>query len=157
MTKPLNVADFLAAQAAAYPQALLEIQAGKKRSHWIWFVLPQLEGLGSSIMAKRYGIADIQAAQTYLSEPLLRARLYEMIAAIAAHQKLSAQEILGEVDALKLRSCLTLFIVAQSGNHAAIAPLAALLNQKFHANPCEKTLARLGCSPLAFSTLVNPS
>jgi uncharacterized protein (DUF1810 family) len=100
---------FVRAQERHYDQALAELKAGRKTSHWIWFVLPQLRGLGRSSTAYEYGIAGRAEAETYLAHPLLGARLIECVEAMLAHPRLSALDILGDIDALKFRSCLTLF------------------------------------------------
>jgi len=100
---------FVRAQEGHYGQALAELQAGRKTSHWIWFVLPQLRGLGRSSMAHEYGIAGRAEAEAYLAHPLLGERLRECVRAMLTHGDRSAASILGDVDALKFRSCLTLF------------------------------------------------
>jgi uncharacterized protein (DUF1810 family) len=106
----MNTLDrFVQAQEGHYEQALAELKAGRKTSHWIWFVLPQLRGLGRSAMAHEYGIVDHAEAEAYLAHPLLGARLRECVQALLAHPGRSAASILGDVDALKFRSCLTLF------------------------------------------------
>lgn len=100
---------FLEAQRANYQQALCELRAGLKRTHWSWYILPQLTGLGSSAMSTRYAIRSLAEAKAYLDHPVLGARLRECIAALNAHAGSSAEQILGAVDAQKLHSCLTLF------------------------------------------------
>ncbi len=100
---------FVDAQEGHYGPALAELQAGHKTGHWIWFVLPQLRGLGRSTMAYEYGLDGRAEAQAYLAHPLLGARLRECVQAMLAHQGRSATSILGDIDALKFRSCLTLF------------------------------------------------
>ena len=100
---------FVRAQDRQYAQALAELKAGRKTSHWIWFVLPQLRGLGRSAMARDYGLAGRTEAQAYLAHPLLGARLRECVQAMLGHTGRSAASILGDIDALKFRSCLTLF------------------------------------------------
>lgn len=100
---------FVRAQEGRYGQALAELQAGRKTGHWIWFVLPQLRGLGRSTTAHEYGLDGRAEAQAYLAHPLLGARLRECVQAMLAHRGRSAVSILGDVDALKFRSCLTLF------------------------------------------------
>lgn len=100
---------FVSAQTGRYAQALAELRAGRKTGHWIWFVLPQLRGLGRSQMAHDYGIADRAEALAYLAHPLLGPRLRECVEAMLAHAGRSATDILGDVDAMKFRSCLTLF------------------------------------------------
>lgn len=100
---------FLQAQEHSYADALRELQRGSKETHWIWYVLPQLRGLGLSAMATEYGLRDRAEAQAYIEHPVLGQRLLECVHTLLRHRHLSAQQILGKVDALKLRSCLTLF------------------------------------------------
>ena len=103
---------FVAAQAPVYAQALTELKLGRKASHWMWFVFPQLAGLGRSPTARYYGIASADEARAYLAHPLLGPRLRESSEALLAHRGRSAESILGPVDALKLRSSMTLFEAA---------------------------------------------
>jgi uncharacterized protein (DUF1810 family) len=106
----MNTLDrFVQAQASVHDQALAELKAGRKTGHWMWFVLPQLRGLGRSSTAQHYGIADRTEAEAYLAHPLLGERLRQCVQATLAHRGRSPERILGEVDALKFRSCLTLF------------------------------------------------
>jgi uncharacterized protein (DUF1810 family) len=100
---------FMHAQQGSYEQALAELRAGRKTGHWIWFVLPQLRGLGRSAMAHDYGIEGPDEAAAYLAHPLLGTRLRDCVSAMLAHDGRTAASILGEVDAMKFRSCLTLF------------------------------------------------
>jgi uncharacterized protein (DUF1810 family) len=100
---------FVQAQERDYAQALAELRAGHKTSHWIWYVLPQLRGLGQSRMSQHYGLADRDEAAAYAAHPLLGPRLIECVQAMLGHPGLSVLQILGEVDALKFHSCLTLF------------------------------------------------
>jgi uncharacterized protein (DUF1810 family) len=109
---PFNLARFVKAQEHHHDQALRELQAGSKRSHWIWYVLPQLRGLGTSELSKYYGITGLQEAQAYLQHRLLGARLLECVRALNGLHGLNATQILGPVDAMKLQSCLTLFSIA---------------------------------------------
>lgn len=104
-----DLARFHAAQDAIWPGPVEEIRAGRKVSHWMWFVFPQLRSLGRSGTAQFYGIADLDEAQAYLADPVLRARLREASAAMLAQAGVSAEAILGPVDALKLKSSMTLF------------------------------------------------
>ena len=92
--------------------ALAELRAGRKRSHWVWFVFPQLQGLGRSPMAQHYGLSGLAEARAYAAHPVLGPRLRECVRALLGHAGTSAARLLGEVDALKLRSCLTLFEAA---------------------------------------------
>ena len=112
----LSLARFIAAQSGVYDLALAELRDGRKRTHWMWFVLPQLRGLGHSMMADRYGIEDLGEARAYLHHPVLGQRLRECVAALLAHAgQRSAAEIMGVVDAIKLHSSLTLFEAAGGG------------------------------------------
>lgn len=112
---PFDLERFVQAQADTYQQALAELHNSSKRSHWMWFILPQLRGLGSSAMAQAYGISGLAEARAYLAHPLLGPRLLECVRALLGHAGRSAESILGGVDALKLRSCLTLFARAAPG------------------------------------------
>lgn len=94
---------------AGYSVALSEIKAGRKASHWIWYIFPQLRGLGYSRMSQYYGIADRHEAEAYFRHPVLGARLREITEALLGHTDKSAYAILGGVDALKVQSCMTLF------------------------------------------------
>ncbi|MDH5832907.1 DUF1810 domain-containing protein [Luteimonas kalidii] len=109
-TDPLK--RFRQAQADVYPAALRELRAGRKRTHWIWFVFPQLRGLGRSATSEAYGIADLAEARAYMADPVLGPRLREAAQAMLSHRTLAASDVLGELDALKFRSCLTLFALA---------------------------------------------
>ena len=108
---------FLDAQADIYPQALEELRAGAKRSHWMWFVFPQLDGLGTSATSRRYAIRSLEEAGAYLRHPVLGARLVECTEAVNALEGLSASRIFGTPDDRKFRSCMTLFeLVSGSGS-----------------------------------------
>lgn len=112
MTTPdiFNLQRFLDAQKNNYADALREIKQGYKQSHWIWFIFPQMRGLGRSSMAEYYGISSIEEARAYLDHPTLKARLIEISTALLQHKgKSTAYEILGTIDAIKVRSCMTLF------------------------------------------------
>lgn len=112
---PFDLQRFVQAQDAdgTYDRALAELHAGRKQSHWMWFVFPQLAGLGHSAMAQRYAIGSLDEARAYLEHALLGARLRECVRALlAAPADRTAREIVGEVDALKLRSSMTLFLRA---------------------------------------------
>ena len=104
-----DLSRFVAAQADSYGQALAELRAGRKRSHWMWWVFPQIAGLGLSPTARHYAIASEAEARAYLAHPLLGARLRECASALLPHRGSSAEAILGPIDAVKLRSSLTLF------------------------------------------------
>lgn len=106
---PFDLERFVQAQAADYDQALSELQQGEKRSHWMWYIFPQIEGLGSSPMSRRYSIKSAAEARAYLSHPILGPRLRECTAVVNAIVGHSAHEIFGSPDDLKLRSSMTLF------------------------------------------------
>lgn len=107
---PFNLNRFLGAQESFYADALKEIKRGYKESHWIWFIFPQMRGLGRSPMAENYGIKSIEEARAYLEEPILKKRLIEISSALLKHKgKSTAYEILGTLDAIKVRSSMTLF------------------------------------------------
>lgn len=102
---------FVEAQDAGgtYERALAELRAGRKVSHWMWFVFPQIAGLGQSEMSRRYAIDSLEEARAYLAHPVLGPRLVECAQALLEHEGLSAEEIMGGIDAVKLRSSMTLF------------------------------------------------
>ena len=100
---------FVQAQAATYDAALAELRAGRKTGHWMWFVFPQVEGLGRSPTAQHYAISGLDEARAYLAHPVLGPRLRESAEALLGVPDRSAEEILGGIDALKLRSSMTLF------------------------------------------------
>jgi uncharacterized protein (DUF1810 family) len=107
-----NLERFLAAQAPVYDQALAELRAGRKESHWMWFIFPQLAGLGRSATARFFAIVSADEARAYLAHPLLGGRLAECVEATLGHGDRSADAIFGSVDAMKFRSSLTLFEAA---------------------------------------------
>lgn len=109
MNDPFNLERFVEAQAAAYQQALAEIRAGHKRSHWMWFIFPQIAGLGSSPASKHFAIKSRAEAEAYLAHPVLGVRLLECTGALLALQAHSASEVFGPPDDLKLKSSMTLF------------------------------------------------
>jgi uncharacterized protein (DUF1810 family) len=100
---------FVEAQEKMYSTAMKEIQNGKKCSHWMWYIFPQLRGLGRSSMAHIYGISGLEEAIAYLEHPWLSGRLYELCVALLHHKNKSAYEIFGGIDAMKLKSSMTLF------------------------------------------------
>lgn len=138
MADPLQ--RFVDAQRDVYPVALAELRGGAKRSHWMWFVFPQIAGLGSSAMARHYAIADMAEARAYLAHPLLGARLVESAQALLPHRDRAIDRILGSIDAMKLRSSMTLFEAASDGRE----PTFAALLDTFHDGERDPaTLARL--------------
>lgn len=117
----MDLDRFVAAQAADYDTALAELTAGRKRSHWMWYVFPQIAGLGRSPTAQHYAIRDLAEARAYLAHPLLGPRYRASVAALMRHADRTPVAILGEVDALKLRSSLTLFSRAGAGEEVDAA------------------------------------
>ena len=111
---PHDLARFVEAQAATYETALAELRAGRKHTHWMWFIFPQVKGLGSSPSSTYYGIGSLAEARAYLGHPVLGVRLVECTVALLEHDGESATAIMGPVDALKLRSSLTLFSAISS-------------------------------------------
>jgi uncharacterized protein (DUF1810 family) len=109
VTDPFDLQRFVAAQDQTYAQALAELRAGEKRTHWMWFVFPQIAGLGRSGMAQRFAISGIQEARAYLSHPTLGRRLVESARALTGLDTDDADRVFGPVDAQKLRSSMTLF------------------------------------------------
>ena len=114
MEDPFDLERFVLAQEAGrtYQRALEELRNGEKQSHWMWFVFPQVAGLGQSPTSRKYAITSLAEAQAYLRHPLLGPRLVESANAVAAHTGLSAVRIFGGIDAQKLRSSMTLFLRA---------------------------------------------
>ena len=137
---PYQLDRFVEAQSSNYEDALAELRAGNKQSHWSWYVFPQIRGLGSSPMSVRYAIGSRAEASAFLSHPVLGTRLRECVKAMMAHRGLSANRILGDIDAQKFRSCLTLF--------AQVAPSESLFNDAlkmyFHGIPDSMTISMLG-------------
>lgn len=135
-TDPYNLSRFVQAQEDDYERALSEIKSGQKRSHWMWYIFPQVDGLGFSPTSKRYSIKSIAEAKAYLNHPVLGPRLTECAEAVLHVEGRSAYEILGSPDDMKLRSCATLF--------AHISPVESvfdrLLDKFFQGDPDPKTL-----------------
>ena len=113
-----DIDRFVVAQdsGGTYASALRELRAGRKTSHWMWFVFPQLAGLGRSSTAQAYAIGSLAEARDYLAHPVLGPRLRECVVALLAHPDRSAETVLGGIDALKLRSSMTLFALAATGS-----------------------------------------
>jgi uncharacterized protein (DUF1810 family) len=143
MPDPFDLDRFVRAQEATYAAALAEIAAGRKRSHWMWYVFPQARGLGSSELSRHFGIASPDEARAYLAHPVLGPRLVACADAALAVEGRSAREIFGTPDDLKLRSCATLFAaVAPDGS-----PFHRLLDRFFDGRPDPRTREWLGLAP----------
>lgn len=137
---PYDLNRFVQAQHGDYEQALSEIQNGRKRSHWMWYIFPQLDGLAFSSTAKHYAIRSVEEAKAYLEHPVLGPRLLACAGAVVRIEGRSATEIFGSPDDLKLRSCATLF--------ASVSPpdsvFHRLLDKYYQGEPDSKTLRLLG-------------
>jgi uncharacterized protein (DUF1810 family) len=133
---------FVKAQDGIHDLALAELRAGEKRSHWMWFVFPQLAGLGSSPTAQNYAIRSLAEARAYLAHPVLGPRLVECVQAANAVNERSAGDIFGYPDELKFRSSLTLFLLAAAS--AAKAPFQRALDKYFDGQGDQLTLKKLG-------------
>jgi uncharacterized protein (DUF1810 family) len=138
-TDPFELRRFVSAQSAVYRTVVEELRDGRKRGHWMWFVFPQLRGLGGSPMAARYGISSLEEARAYLRHNLLGPRLHECTQLVNQVQDRSITEIFGSPDDLKLRSSMTLFAHATDDNQDFVA----LLDNYYYGQEDQRTLARL--------------
>ena len=130
MTDECNLQRFLDAQERAYDTVLDELRAGRKSSHWIWFIFPQITGLGHSGMAQKFAIASLEEAKAYLQHPVLGPRLRECTQLALNMDGRSAEEIFPYPDNLKFRSCLTLFMAATTDNTIFKAALLKYFDSK---------------------------
>ena len=140
---PFHLQRFLDAQQSTYTQARSELTAGQKRSHWMWFIFPQIQGLGSSPTAQRFAIADRAEAVAFLEHPLLGARLRECTALVNAINGSSVSEIFGYPDDLKFHSSMTLFASVAPGLATENQIFSEALTKYFHGQLDKATLARL--------------
>ena len=136
---PFDLERFVAAQEPVYRDVVAELRDGRKRSHWMWFVFPQLRGLGGSAMAARYAISSLEEADAYLRHPVLGPRLHECTRLVNGVQGRSVSEIFGSPDDLKLCSSMTLFARATDDN----VDFVALLNKFYDGRRDERTLELL--------------
>lgn len=136
---PHDLERFVEAQAPVIEQVLAELSAGRKQGHWMWFIFPQLKGLGHSEMAERYGIASRAEAEAYLAHPTLGARLNECTGLMNKVQDRSIDDILGYPDNLKFHSSMTLFWVVSPEDKA----FEAALRKYFNSEPDRNTVSRL--------------
>ena len=134
-----NLNRFVEAQASAYSAALAEVKRGRKQSHWMWYVFPQVQGLGFSSTSQHYAIQDLAEATAYLQHPVLGARLREISAALLQLETSDASRVFGSPDDLKLKSSMTLFAAVQ-----ADTVFQAVLDKFFGGAPDGKTLQILG-------------
>lgn len=138
MDDRFDLARFVAAQDEVFGTALAELSAGRKRSHWMWFVFPQITGLGHSAMAVRYAISGREEATAYLAHPVLGARLHEAVAALLGQPETDPVVVMGAVDAAKLRSSMTLFAAVGGG-----PSFRRMLDRFYGGQDDPATLARL--------------
>jgi uncharacterized protein (DUF1810 family) len=139
MSDPFNLARFVDAQSSEYEQALRELRAGRKQSHWIWLIFPQLKGLGRSSTAEYYGIGSLEEAAAYLAHPILGPRLKECTELVNRVEGRTIDAIFGFPDNLKFRSSITLFAQATEDNQLFNAALA----KYFVGEPDSRTLELL--------------
>ncbi|AHL34639.1 calpastatin [Pseudomonas brassicacearum] len=142
MHDSFNLSRFVEAQRPLFDRVMDELRAGRKTSHWMWFIFPQLRGLGHSEMADRFAISTLDEAQAYLEHDLLGPRLEQCVRTVLEHRGMSAKQIFGSPDDLKFRSCLTLFMRAQTGS----ALYQQALDQFYSGEPDRRTLLLLGHS-----------
>jgi uncharacterized protein (DUF1810 family) len=138
---PFDLARFVRAQEPAFATAMAELAAGRKQSHWMWFIFPQLRGLGASPTAQFYGIGSLDEAKAYLAHPVLGPRLTSATCAVLAIRDRALHDIFGFPDELKFVSCMTLFDAASSDPHS---DFARALDQFCASTRDRGTLQRLG-------------
>src|SRR5262249_34191210 len=131
---------FVEAQEGVYDRVLAELRAGHKSTHWMWFIFPQIEGLGTSFTARKFAIASLEEARAYLAHPVLGPRIRECTAAVNAVSGRSSDQIFGYIDDLKFRSSLTLFAHATTDNHV----FAEALRKYYGGEYDPLTLERIG-------------
>jgi uncharacterized protein (DUF1810 family) len=136
---PYDLHRFEAAQNGVYESAMAELRAGRKTGHWMWFVFPQIAGLGLSAMSQRYAISSLAEARAYLDHPVLGVRIAECARALTDLNGRSAEEIFGVIDTVKLRSSMTLFARASDGDDTYLA----VLDRYFGGQSDPETIARL--------------
>ncbi len=133
---PHDLSRFVQAQMGDYDQALSEIRAGRKQSHWMWYIFPQFDGLGFSSMSQRYAIKSVAEAEAYLRHPILGPRLRECSESLLAISGFSAHDIFGSPDDMKLQSCATLFAQVSGPGSA----FERVLDKYFEGEPDQRTL-----------------
>ncbi len=139
MSDPYDLHRFVAAQDQAYAQVRAELAAGRKTTHWMWFIFPQISGLGQSAMARRYAISGLDEARAYAGHGVLGPRLRECTTLVLGHAGTSARAIFGSPDDMKLRSCMTLFHTACPDTPS----FPQVLDRFYAGKPDENTLALL--------------
>lgn len=129
---------FIEAQNDSYDQALKEIRNGRKLTHWIWYIFPQMKGLGFSYNSEYYGITSLQEAKDYLENELLRKRLFEITESLLMHKGKDIESIMGDIDALKLKSSMTLFDAVQPDDI-----FGEVLDEFYGGERCRRTLEKI--------------
>ncbi|PZE63132.1 MULTISPECIES: DUF1810 domain-containing protein [unclassified Curtobacterium] len=137
---PFDLGRFVSAQQGVHDTALAELRAGRKRTHWMWFVLPQVAGLGRSATAQHYAVTGLPEARAYLAHPVLGPRLRDAAATVLDAPARSAEDLFGGIDAVKARSSMTLFARAADDS----APFRAVLDRWFAGDEDPETLRLLG-------------
>lgn len=138
----MSLTRFETAQADHFDTALAELRSGRKRSHWMWFIFPQLRGLGRSERARHFGLADLEEARAYAIHPVLGPRLAQCFDALLPHRGTPVDRIMGGIDAMKLRSCATLF------ERTSLAdPARRVLDAFYRGERCPHTLQLIGPVP----------
>ena len=140
MSDPFDLNRFVQAQQGDYEQALREITGGRKRSHWMWYIFPQIDGLAFSPMSRHYAVKSADEARAYLAHPVLGERLLACAEAALSHADRSANEIFGSPDDLKLRSCATLFAQVSSADSV----FHRLIERFYPEGPDQQTVRLLG-------------
>ena len=136
MDNDSELSRFLTAQEKDYPIALAEMRRGRKQSHWMWYIFPQIQGLGHSSMARHYAIRDLREAADYLAHPVLGARLVEISRVLLSLPGNDATAVMGSPDDLKLRSCMTLFSLVAGAD----AVFSQVLTKFYHSKADERTI-----------------
>ena len=139
MEDPYRLSRFVEAQSGVYDQALSELRRGRKTGHWMWFIFPQVAGLGMSAMSQRYAIGSLDEARAYLQHPVLGPRIIECAAAVLGNTESTAVRILGDIDAQKLRSSMTLFQRAEPDERV----FGRVIDRFYAGAPDAETLRRL--------------
>lgn len=144
MTDPYDLQRFVSAQTESYADALAEIRSGAKHGHWMWYIFPQIVGLGRSPFAQRYALRSLDEARAYLAHPMLGERLRTCVDALLYLDNINARDVFGEIDAMKLHSSLTLFAKADG-----VGRFTSALDRWFDGAPDQATLAILAAAPSA--------
>jgi uncharacterized protein (DUF1810 family) len=140
MVDKFNLNRFIDAQISTYESALNEIQKGKKSSHWMWYIFPQIQGLGSSSITQKYSITCIEEAEMYFNHQVLGSRLIEITTIFLNIKDKSAYEILGETDYLKMKSCMALFSLLQTES----VVFSEVINKYYSGSKCQRTISQVG-------------